>query len=148
MKNKATHCPQGHPYSGENLYISKDGHNCCRTCRVISMKKYKENNIEKIREWHKRNWLNGYRPDKEKSLEHTRKWKTENKEKDKAQHLLAYKIKRGEIKKQPCEVCGELKVDGHHEDYTKPLEVIWLCRQHHKDHHRKLKLLTNNEKKK
>lgn len=27
-----THCPQGHPYTGENLYIKPDGRRVCRTC--------------------------------------------------------------------------------------------------------------------
>jgi hypothetical protein len=32
-----------------------------------------------------------------------------------------------------CQFCGELKtVDGHHEDYAKPLEVIWLCEKCHR----------------
>lgn len=43
-------------------------------------------------------------------------------------------IKRGFIKKQPCLVCGE-KAEMHHDDYTKPLEVKWLCRDHHLELH-------------
>ena len=30
-----THCPQGHPYSGANLYIYPDGRRACRTCRAL-----------------------------------------------------------------------------------------------------------------
>lgn len=44
---------------------------------------------------------------------------------------------RGEITRKPCEVCGETKVDGHHEDYNEPLDVRWLCRKHHMEQHRK-----------
>lgn len=40
-------------------------------------------------------------------------------------------VKRGKIVKSPCAKCGELKVEAHHEDYAKPLEVIWLCRACH-----------------
>lgn len=29
-----THCPQGHPLSGENLYLSPAGTRACRTCRT------------------------------------------------------------------------------------------------------------------
>lgn len=28
-----THCPQGHPYSGDNLYVDYQGHRLCRVCR-------------------------------------------------------------------------------------------------------------------
>lgn len=28
-----THCPQGHPYAGDNLYVSRDGKRHCRECR-------------------------------------------------------------------------------------------------------------------
>ena len=47
-------------------------------------------------------------------------------------------LKLGRISKEPCIKCGEEKVDAHHEDYMKPLEVIWLCRKHHAEHHKNL----------
>ena len=28
-----THCPQGHPYSGDNLYLYNGRHRQCKTCR-------------------------------------------------------------------------------------------------------------------
>ena len=40
-------------------------------------------------------------------------------------------IARGKMTKEPCVVCGKEKVEAHHPDYTKPLEVIWYCRLHH-----------------
>lgn len=44
-------------------------------------------------------------------------------------------LRRGKIKKEPCQVCGDNNSQMHHEDYSKPLEVIWLCRKHHLELH-------------
>jgi hypothetical protein len=45
----------------------------------------------------------------------------------------------GKIKMLPCEICGELLVEAHHTDYSKPLDVKWLCIKHHRILHRKEK---------
>ncbi len=37
-----THCPKGHPYSGENLYLTKGGGRQCRQCRVANDKRKME----------------------------------------------------------------------------------------------------------
>ncbi len=46
-------------------------------------------------------------------------------------------VEAGKIKKQPCYVCGSFKSEKHHQDYTKPLEVKWYCRKHHRELHAK-----------
>lgn len=45
-------------------------------------------------------------------------------------------VDAGLITKQPCERCGAGYVHAHHEDYGKPLEVMWLCPFHHSARHR------------
>lgn len=46
-----------------------------------------------------------------------------------------YAIKKGKLIRQPCEVCGDLKSEAHHDDYSKPLIVRWLCKDHHEEWH-------------
>ena len=46
-------------------------------------------------------------------------------------------VKRGKVIKSPCSICGCEKVEAHHHDYSKPLDVIWLCRKHHVELHQK-----------
>lgn len=60
-------------------------------------------------------------------------------EKKRATVTVNNAVRDGRLFKQPCEICGEQKVEAHHDDYSKPLEVRWLCIKHHKEHHRKLR---------
>jgi hypothetical protein len=39
-------------------------------------------------------------------------------------------LKRGKILRLACEVCGSLSSVMHHDDYTAPLSIRWLCRRH------------------
>lgn len=61
----------------------------------------------------------------------------EQKEKAKARELLKYAVKTGKVKKLPCCECGASQVEAHHADYSKPLDVVWLCPKHHRYAHRK-----------
>ena len=64
-------------------------------------------------------------------------------EKAKARDELQRAVRAGRVKRAPCEVCGavhgqrrpdgtQIKVEAHHPDYAKPLEVQWLCTEHHR----------------
>lgn len=43
---------------------------------------------------------------------------------------------RGKIEWRPCGKCGSADSQMHHEDYSKPTEVTWLCRECHLEHHK------------
>ena len=60
----------------------------------------------------------------------------EQRRKQNVRRTSTYYVSRGTLVKAPCEVCGSLEVEKHHDDYDKPLEVRWLCREHHLEHHR------------
>lgn len=66
-----------------------------------------------------------------------RRWDDRNPEK-KAAHIAVHNaIRDGRLVRQPCEVCETVTVHAHHDDYSKPLDVRWLCVKHHGVHHRK-----------
>ena len=58
-------------------------------------------------------------------------------DKKEARYKFHKEIWAGKIKRQSCEVCGSEKAEGHHPDYNKPLEVVWLCTEHHREWHKK-----------
>lgn len=64
-------------------------------------------------------------------------YRRNNPEKYKAKRKVYYALRKGIMTKRPCQICGSINnIHAHHEDYSKPLSVIWLCPQHHKDIHR------------
>ncbi len=55
----------------------------------------------------------------------------------KARQLVSYAVEIGVLTRpMNCAKCNiECKPEGHHPDYSKPLDVIWLCREcHNKEH--------------
>lgn len=63
------------------------------------------------------------------------KWRKANPEKESAYNAVNYAVRTGKLRKEPCLCCGDPKVHAHHSDYSKKLDVIWLCAMCHKRQH-------------
>lgn len=87
-----------------------------------SCRKYRDSNREKVRDSHRKSKV---------------KWKAANREKHLAQMALYRAVRAGRlIRPDRCEFCGsECKPHGHHRDYSRRLDVIWLCEPCHKTEH-------------
>jgi hypothetical protein len=71
---------------------------------------------------------------------HSKDWNRENPEKRRAQKMVENHLKSGKLVREPCERCGcTVRIQAHHEDYAKPLDVMWLCPLHHRERHKELK---------
>lgn len=55
-----------------------------------------------------------------------------------AREAVADAVRSGRMNREPCERCGDVDSEGHHDDYSKPLKVRWLCRAHHREVHREI----------
>jgi len=78
----------------------------------------------------------GYDP-KRHTVTRMQKKRRDNPEKYKAQTAVSNAVRDGRLKKAAsCEICGNVgRVEGHHEDYSKLLEVKWLCASCHRNLH-------------
>jgi hypothetical protein len=139
------------------FYVHKqmaDGHlNKCKECTKLDTFGRTEEEIEK-RKHRDRNRSNHEdriqknrdrllsNPDAMKKYnEQKNKWAKNNKHKRNAHLKVARSILKGTIiRKYSCEKCSsDLLVEAHHEDYLKPLEIVWLCSKCHHLRHKELR---------
>jgi hypothetical protein len=75
----------------------------------------------------------------------SKKWRAKNQEKIKAHSIVGVAIKNGLLKKPTkCSKCSsKMKIHAHHDNYSKPLDVVWLCHYCHRLIHKLMKLDTN-----
>ncbi len=64
-----------------------------------------------------------------------RRYRAKYPQKAVAHYMTRQALATGLLKRRPCEVCGKLKAEAHHDDYAKPLAVRFLCKKHHVEWH-------------
>ena len=135
---------------------SKDGRqNKCKICqkqyyqmnkekKKQYQKEYNHMNREKIKEYQKEH----YQLNKEKINQCQKQYQKRSPEKQKARGILNSAVQRGKVHKPLyCSSCeGDKHLEAHHTDYSKPLEVLWLCRSCHVDLHNKIRNKQPEEK--
>lgn len=94
-------------------------------------RKWKTDNREHVRAYNNE-WNANH---SERAVSRVRAWKMANPEKKKAHRAIQNRVRRGRIIREPCVECGNPKSHGHHEDYSKPFDIIWLCALHHNRKH-------------
>lgn len=102
----------------------------CKQCHNGRGREYRQ--TEQYRDTHAK-WQQSENGQKvvSKRMEH---WRKKNPLKRKAHHAVSHALRDGRLEKLPCKVCG-LKAEAHHHDYSKPLDVVWLCKSHHVELH-------------
>lgn len=140
LKKKCFKCKEEKPLS--EFYKQKkmkDGLlGKCKQCTKKDSTNNRNNNLEKIREYDR----------KRAKLPHRIQLTIKNTKKFRKKFPLAYKahcavnnaVRDGIlIRPAKCPICKKTRqIEGHHEDYTKPLEVDWMCSACHKQFHRDL----------
>jgi len=133
MKRCGT-CRQEKPLSefGKDKYRSDGLRWQCHPCQAESCRSYYESHSAKRRRWARENAHRYSR---------TKRIRRHGTEKENARRTLREAVEHGDIvKPSACQGCGKVlpkrKLQGHHPDYSKPLEVRWLCAKCHCAEHR------------
>jgi hypothetical protein len=113
-----------------------DGHlNYCKDCKRVEATLRRDANLGEARLRQRRRYQLS------KSNGQKREWQRRKRQKNplkyKAYNAVARAVASGKLVPKPCAVCGDLPTEAHHHDYSKPLEVNWLCQKHHLELHRR-----------
>jgi hypothetical protein len=114
-----------------------DGHlNKCKECTKLDTKANYRKNIQNY---------NKYEEERSKNIDRilnrrrrNRLYALRNPDKKRSQAILRGAVIRGLIlKPNICSVCNNVneRLQAHHQNYEKPLEVIWLCGKCHRSIH-------------
>jgi hypothetical protein len=109
----------------------------CKVCRRAEGRAWRKANPERVAA-RKQRWVEEH---PEKVGERQARYRQRHPDKYRARLAVSHAIRDGKLTKPDrCEKCGgegqpfsdgRHPIHGHHEDYSKPLEVKWLCRRCH-----------------
>lgn len=135
--------PLSEYYSHKMMF---DGHlNKCKSCtrrdtadRVSRKQEDPEwvlKEAERCRIKQSKRMLKGLHTPTQSNAERSKKHESKYPEKAKARNAVGNALRDGKLQRKPCEICGEHRAQAHHDDYSKPLDVVWLCSKHHAERH-------------
>jgi len=133
---RCRYCGVAKPIS--EFYVSNKSK--CRDCVLKHNADWRRKNRERMREKYRQWYAKNGRNDRGKAYyeRYIKPYSEKHPEATKARRILRYAIKKGEIQKgQNCSICGKKtqSLVGHHENYTQPLIVEWVCYSCHRKIH-------------
>jgi hypothetical protein len=113
--------------------VMGDGH--LGKCKPCARKDVRQNYADKIEEKRAYDAMRNALPERKKrAFDSFKKSALKHPEREKAKVMTGNAIRDGRLLKHPCWICGE-KAEAHHPDYSRPLDVVWLCTRHHRQAH-------------
>jgi len=102
----------------------------CKACTKSDVRTHYRNTLPARKAYEQRRFQQRAR--KAAAIRYQKRHRIENPDKYVARNAVRNAVRDGRITKQPCK-CGETKVQAHHHDYSKPLDVEWLCFRCHRN---------------
>ena len=102
-----------------------------RNAKYLRTEKGRQGSRERQRRYHKLQWYK----------DAIDRYRIDNPEKRDAWVAVSNAVANGYlVRPSACSICGcPCTPDAHHEDYSKPLDVVWMCHQCHVDYHMSVK---------
>lgn len=122
-----------------------DGHlGKCKDCTKRDVRLHRLSNPEKVRAYDNARNDNPHRVARRK--ERFDQFVAEHPQKRAAHIAVGNAVRDGRLMKLPCAFCHSSgKVEAHHHDYSKPLDVTWLCKPCHRRFHALERMATYRE---
>lgn len=112
----------------------KDGHlNKCRDCAKRDVRENRASKREQYSAYEAKRFRDPGR--KASVLRHQRTRRERHPDRYRARTAVGNALRDGRLQRLPCESCGNPRSQAHHADYSKPLEVRWLCFPCHRAEH-------------
>ena len=129
-----------HPFTSDKLLA------VCKACHRANVRANRKANSDHYREYDRVRAMQPDRVAARSAYQQTPEGKAatsraknnylrRNPVKRKAVNAVNNALRDGRLERQPCETCGAI-AQAHHDDYSKPLDVRWLCTKHHAEWHK------------
>lgn len=106
-----------------------DGH--LNKCKACTKRDVAARDPEKVRAYEKKRWKDPLR--RAYAMRGQRQHRARFPGKYRARNAVSNALRDGRLVKGPCARCGsDDRVQGHHKDYRKPLDVEWQCHKCHR----------------
>lgn len=135
---RCIHCSKTKPLSEFYKHpMMADGHlGACKECHKERARANRWKKVDDKREYDRRRYAESAERRAALAERSAEKAKQPGMEEYRRAHrMVAYHVRVGHMTKQPCQICGAAKVVAHHDDYRKPLDVMWLCQPCHTGRH-------------
>ena len=103
----------------------------CKCCTRADVSANYANKREQYSAYDRRR--NATRSRRAKRVEYQAACSARHPERYMARRAVSLALRAGKIDRKPCVFCGSMRSQAHHEDYSRSLEVIWVCFKHHRE---------------
>lgn len=112
-----------------------DGHlNKCKDCAKKDVREHRLENADKVRAYDRERGQLPHRKEQRQQIQEAER--RNHPDRVAARYAVSNALRDGKLERKPCAFChSDGAVEAHHHDYSRPLDVTWLCRPCHRRFH-------------